>query len=187
MRIKNANTMPFEETKLINKQEMIMIYEQHSPELFRFAVRLLDDEELAEDCVSETFSRFLQVMRRGRGPLENVRAYLYRVAQNWINDHFRRRPHPQLALDEEFEDGASSNPSLMASQEMDKELVRTALLKLPEDQQKVIHLRFLEDWSHAAIAELLGKSVVATRALQYRALISLRQMLTERDDGVYYE
>ncbi|HVN54711.1 MAG TPA: hypothetical protein VMT46_10300 [Anaerolineaceae bacterium] len=41
-------------TKLIIKQDLIGIYKQYSPELFRYSVRLLNDQDLAEDCVSET-------------------------------------------------------------------------------------------------------------------------------------
>jgi DNA-directed RNA polymerase specialized sigma24 family protein len=44
----------------------------------------------------------------------------------------------------------------------------------------VIELRFLEGLSHEEVASLLGKTVEATRAMQYRALTALRQMLVDR-------
>jgi RNA polymerase sigma-70 factor (ECF subfamily) len=187
MKMMYVNTMLQKKTKLINRQDLIEIYKQHSPELFRYAVRLLNDQELAEDCVSETFSRFLRVVQKEGDPIENVRAYLYRVAHNWITDHYRRQPLTPLALNDDIKDGPKSNPSLMAVREIEEEQVRKALLKLPADQQQVIHLRFLEDWSYPAIADMLGKSVEATRALQYRALVSLRQMLSKQDNEVHYE
>jgi RNA polymerase sigma-70 factor (ECF subfamily) len=109
------------------------------------------------------------------------------VAHNWITDHYRRQPLPPLSLDMDIQAGAGSNPSSMVAQGMEKEQVRSALLKLPVVQQQVIHLRFLEDWSHEEIAAMLGKSVEATRALQYRALVALRQMLAERDDEVHHD
>jgi len=43
----------------------------------------------------------------------------------------------------------------------------------------VIELRFIEDWSHDAVAAALGKSVEATRTLQHRALIALRRSLLD--------
>jgi DNA-directed RNA polymerase specialized sigma24 family protein len=46
----------------------------------------------------------------------------------------------------------------------------------------VIELRFIEEWSHDKVAEILGKTVDATRALQYRALTSLRQLLKEHEE-----
>jgi RNA polymerase sigma factor (sigma-70 family) len=79
------------------------------------------------------------------------------------------------------------NPSHLVSLEMEREQIRIALLKLPEDQQQIIHFRFLEDWSHAEIAGMLGKSSDATRALQYRALNNLRKILVEQDDEVRHD
>jgi RNA polymerase sigma factor (sigma-70 family) len=57
--------------------------------------------------------------------------------------------------------------------------VRAALLRLPPEQRQVIELRFVEDWPHDAVAAALGKTVEATRALQHRALTSLRRILLE--------
>ena len=48
-------------------------------------------------------------------------------------------------------------------------------MKLPEEQRMVIALRFLDGWSHDRVAEFLGKSIESTRALQYRAFVSLRK------------
>lgn len=160
-----------------NRSDLITIYEQHNGELFRYAYRLLDDAALAEDCVSETFSRFLKAVRDGLGPVENVRAYLYRVAHNWITDYYRRQPLPLLSLDAELHAEADNNPSQLVTDEMERERVRLALLRLPPEQRQVIELRFLEDWPHDAVAAALGKSIEATRTLQHRALVSLRRSL----------
>lgn len=175
----NVNTMLQVDTESFSKQDLIDIYEHHSPGIYRYSVRLLGDKTIAEDCVSETFSRFLGVIQRGGGPKENVKAYLYRVAHNWITDYFRRQPLPELPLevDEHVEPG--SNPATMVSESMERERVRAAILRLQPEQQQIIQLRFLENWSHEEVAQVLGKTSDATRALQYRALRSLRRMLTE--------
>ena len=65
------------------------VYDLYSPGLYRYAYRLLGDDQLAEDCVSETFSRFLTALRVERGPEKNLKAYLYRIAHNWITDYYR--------------------------------------------------------------------------------------------------
>jgi len=59
-------------------------------------------------------------------------------------------------------------------------------MSLPSEQRRVIELRFLEEWSHEAVAAELGKTVEATRALQHRALTNLRRILMgdhQDDDG----
>jgi RNA polymerase sigma-70 factor (ECF subfamily) len=163
------------------KQDLVRIYEQHSPGLYRYAYRLLGDPHLSEECVSETFSRLLQAVRRGQGPNENVQGYLYRVAHNWITDHYRRRPHV-ADLDEELHVDPLGNPADALHRQMESTKVRAALLKLPDEQRKVILMRVLEDWSHEQVAAALGKTVEASRALQHRALASLRRLLVDQQD-----
>jgi RNA polymerase sigma-70 factor (ECF subfamily) len=175
----NANTMLEVDTASLNRQDLIDIYEQHSPGIYRYAVRLLGDPIVAEDCVSETFSRFLGAVRRGGGPIENVRAYLYRVAHNWITDYFRREPLPELPLDVKEHVEPGSNPDKLVSEALERDRVRAALLRLPPEQQQIIQLRFLENWSHEEVALVLGKTIDATRSMQYRAIVSLRRMLTD--------
>jgi RNA polymerase sigma-70 factor (ECF subfamily) len=164
--------------KPLDKQALVEIYEQYSPAIFRYASRLLDDSYLAEECVSETFSRFLRSIRGGAQP-ENVRAYLYRAAHNWIIDCYRKQPPlPDILLEEDFQSpDAEGNPAQMVSTEMERQRVRTAILRLPAEQRQVIELRFIEEWSHDEVAAAIGKTVEATRALQHRAVSALRQML----------
>ncbi len=183
----NLDTVPLTKTITFSREELIRIYEENSDGLYRYAVRLLGDEDLAEECVSETFSRFLETIRRGGGPKDNVRAYLYRMAHNWITDHYRRQPLSTLALEDHAPEQRDGGPAQEVFQALERERVRKALLRLPPDQQQVIHLRFMEDWSHAEIAKLLGRTIEATRSLQYRALASLRQILISDDDEVSHE
>jgi RNA polymerase sigma-70 factor, ECF subfamily len=110
---------------------------------------------------------------------ENIRAYLYRIAHNWITDHYRRQPLPPLSLDDEVHSDPEDSPVLLAAQNQDRQRVRAAILRLPSEQRQVIELRFMENWSHHEVANVLGKSVDATRALQHRAMEALRQMLSE--------
>lgn len=161
------------------RQVLVEIYEDYNTELYRYAFRMLDDSDLAEDCVSETFSRFLRMVRDGGAPIENVRAYLYRIAHNWITDHFRRQPLPSFSLDLDRHEEPNSNPSVLVAVELERERIRAALLLLPPEQRQVIELRFIEDWAHKDVAAALGKSEEATRALQHRAIATLRRLLDE--------
>jgi RNA polymerase sigma-70 factor, ECF subfamily len=175
----SMQTLTYSNAMIYDRQTLVTIYEQHSPELYRYAYRLLGDSHLAEDCVSETFSRFLRVVRDGPNQMENVRAYLYRVAHNWVTDHYRRQPPTPLSLEADVHSDPEANPLRVVAEQLEREQVRAALLRLPGDQRQVIELRFLEDWSHEEVAVAIGKSVEATRALQYRALNALRRMLVE--------
>jgi RNA polymerase sigma-70 factor (ECF subfamily) len=166
-----------------DRKTLIEIYERYSPAIFRYAYRLLGNMDSAEDCVAETFSRFLKSLQANpRGP-ENVQAYLYRIAHNLITDTYRRKPPPAVALESELHADPSGSAEQIVGKQMDHEQVRNALMRLPAEQRQVITLRFLEELSHEEAAVIMGKSVEASRALQYRALSSLRDMLVESKNG----
>lgn len=165
----------------LDKQALIEVYERYSPELYRYAYRLLGDVETAEDCVAETFSRLLHASRNGGGRFENVRAYLYRVAHNWITDYYRQRPPITLPLEADLSADPQTDPHHEVVKKLEQERVRAALLRLPPEQYQVIVLRFLEGWSHEEVAAALGKSVEATRALQHRALNALQRLFIEQE------
>jgi RNA polymerase sigma-70 factor, ECF subfamily len=168
----------------IDQQTLAGIYEKFSPALYRYACRLLGDQDQAEECVAETFSRFLGSLRGGRAP-DNVQAYLYRIAHNWITDQYRRAPAPESldhdGMDDIYAD-PQQNPAGLAQQNLEQNRLREALRRLPPDQRQVVVLRFLEELSHEEAAGVLGKNVEATRALQHRALAALRRMLIEEEE-----
>lgn len=154
------------------------IYDQYSPLLYRYAMRLLGDPDVAEECVAETFSRFLQALHGGGGPQQHLKAYLFRVAHNWITDYYRRY-RPVESLDTWPQPLADDDPSpeSVAEVRWQQERVRALLARLTPDQRQVVVLRFLEGWPLAEVAEALGKPVGAVKALQHRALAALRRLL----------
>ncbi len=164
-----------------------MIYDEYSPGIYRYAMRLLGDAQMAEDCVSDTFSRFLKSLQMGQGPITHLKAYLYRICHNWITDSYRRRPFISVDLDESliFKDG--QNAEDLADIGFEQQKVRLALQALTPEQRQVITLRFLEGWQNDQIAEVLDKPVGAVKALQHRAILTLRRLLLpyerESDDG----
>ena len=60
-----------------------------------------------------------------------------------------------------------------------------AISELPEEQQQVIILRFVEGLRHAEVARIIDKSEGACRALQFQALATLNRKLSEMREGDY--
>lgn len=159
------------------EQALAEIYDRWSPALYRYAMRLLSETDLAEECVSETFSRFLTALRHGSGPQDYLQAYLYRIAHNWITDHYRRKLPLLLPLDPDLHADTEEEPPQAVAQELERQQVRAALTYLTPDQRQVIMLKFVEDWENEEIARALNKPVGAVKALQHRALEALRRIL----------
>ena len=165
----------------LDTKSLAAVYDRYSPAIYAYAMRLLGDISVAEDCVSETFSRLLKALKHGQGPVDYLKAYLYRVAHNWITDSYRRQA-PTVDLDAELHADPSESPVQATAAKLEQERVRMALKNLPAEQRLVIALRFLEDRSHEEVAAILGRTVEATRALQHRAMTALRRMLIETEE-----
>jgi RNA polymerase sigma-70 factor (ECF subfamily) len=158
-------------------QALAEIYDRWSPVLYRYAMRLLGEADLAEECVAETFSRFLVALKQGSGPRDYLQAYLYRIAHNWITDHYRRSAPLIVPLDPSLQADVEAEPSRQVIQDLERQQVRAALSYLTSDQRQVIVLKYVEEWDNEAIARALDKPVGAIKALQHRALESLRRIL----------
>ena len=151
------------------------IYDLYSPGLYRYAVRFLGDPSVAEDCVAETFSRFIKAIHVKRGPKDYLKAYLYRIAHNWIADYYRRAPDIS-ELNDTYPD-SNNAPEQEVSLRLRQEQMRKAIKKLTPDQQQVVMLKFIEGWKNKEIAQAVKKPVGAVKSLQHRALAQLKKHL----------
>lgn len=70
------------------------------------------------------------------------------------------------------------DPVQFAETELQRSQVRRALLRLTEDQQEVLVLKFLEGMSNEEIARIMGKPQGAIKSLQHRGLNTLRTLLS---------
>jgi RNA polymerase sigma-70 factor (ECF subfamily) len=162
-------------------EALAQVYDRYSRGLYRYAMRLVGDEDLAEECVAETFNRFLAALKGGRGPQRYLKAYLYRVAHNWITDYYRRQPPPTLPLEPERLHNPGADPQQILARQMDAERVRKALRLLTPEQRQVVVLKYLENWDNKEIAEAVSKQVGAVKALEHRALRSMRRLMIKEE------
>jgi RNA polymerase sigma-70 factor, ECF subfamily len=158
------------------------IYDRYSPAIYRYAARLLGDSEVAEECVAETFHRLLLAFRSGGGPDQHLQAYLYRIAHNWITDRWRRQVLQPLPLSTEAIAGSEADPVEQTVSVQERCRIRAALGQLTPEQREVVTLKFLENLDNEEIAKVMNRPVGAIKALQHRALASLRRLLSGEGD-----
>ncbi len=141
------------------------------PGLLRFGHVLTGDPKTAEDLVQEALARTLRRWRSVRQ--DNAAAYVRRVMVNTHINRWRRwEARVQLG---EVPDSVADDPSLRRSEDWD--LLRRALSRLPVRQRTVLVLRYYEDLSEAAIAELMGCRPGTVKSQASRALAALRPLL----------
>ena len=155
------------------------IYDTYSPELYNYAYRQLGNPTQAEECVAETFKRLLEALHQRKGPREHLRAYLYRIAHNWITDQYRRQPLPDVSLENEMLADPNPGPSQAAAENMQREQLREALMKLNPNQRQVVILKYIEGWSSPEIAQALDRPLEAVKGLLHRGIETLRQHLSD--------
>jgi RNA polymerase sigma factor (sigma-70 family) len=148
------------------------LFSRHSAAVFRLALGLVNDRAEAEDLTAEAFFRVLQAIRRGSGPVDNVRGYLLivarRVAWEWS---LRRKDIP--VSDEELTHRAPSDPDT-TGHFTERNLIRRAFTSLPERWRNVLWKMEVEGERPAAVATNFGLSPNATAALARRARQGLR-------------
>jgi RNA polymerase sigma-70 factor (ECF subfamily) len=172
-----------ESAQKYDRQALAQIYDLYSPALYRYALRLIGDAAQAEDCVAETFSRFLHVLRDRRGPKNYLQAYLYRTAHNLIADHYRKMPNMPEELSEDYLD-KDPGPEDEFSQRFRSERIRAVIKKLSPDQQQVIALKYFEGLNNEEVAFAVGKPVGAVKSLQHRALARMQRMLEREQKDI---
>jgi RNA polymerase sigma-70 factor (ECF subfamily) len=165
-----------------DERALAEIYDRWSEPIYRYAVRLLGERDLAEECVSETFNRFLASLRNNKGPEDHLQAYLFRIAHNWIADTYRKQAPLSVQLTDELHATHESEPPQIVAEKWEKHQVRESLKYLTPDQRQVITLKYIEGWGNAEIARALGKPVGAIKALQHRGLATLRQILLHEEE-----
>lgn len=173
----SSDPLLLERARRFEKEALAEIFDRYNAGIFRYAMRLLGDMDLARECMAETFSRFLNALRRGAGPRDYLQAYLYRIAHNWITDYYRSKTPPSLPLDPELRSDPAEDPPRVVADEMELQQVRSALTLLTPDQRQVIMLKYLEEWENEDIARALNKPVGAIKSLQHRAIEALRRLL----------
>jgi RNA polymerase sigma-70 factor (ECF subfamily) len=160
------------------------LYSIHLDAIFRYIYYRVGEVEEAEDLTEQVFLNVWKALPGYRRRGVPFTSWLYRIAHNAVVDyHRRRKPREQAATPTnpgsaviEIRDDQMSTLSLVIQSEEAETLAR-AIAKLPDDQQQVIILRFIEGLNHIEIARIMERSEGACRMLQHRALAALNQYL----------
>jgi RNA polymerase sigma-70 factor (ECF subfamily) len=159
------------------------IHNRYYPDIYRFARFRVNDEAIAEDIAAEVFMRLLEAVHHGRGPSVNLRGWLLRTTANIVNDHFRNIYSRPLQNLEDIPENSSDkslvqdDPALLTDQAEERRAIQLAMEKLTKAQKLVITFRFGNKLSIEETAVLMGKNANAIKAIQFRALITLRRYI----------
>jgi RNA polymerase sigma-70 factor (ECF subfamily) len=160
------------------------VYDLYVDRVFAFArsrVRTIQD---AEDLTEVAFTKAWQAIGSYDDRGLPFTAWLFRIARNAVIDSHRKSERQPETVD--ISAAAALQDSLRVEDEvimrLDSEHVRAALRELTEEQASVIIMRFMWDMSLKDVADALGKTEGAVKAMQHRAVRSLATLLGKEAD-----
>lgn len=170
------------DTKLVKKlqqgdrEAFAALYQKYLDKIYRYIFfrtgQIVKD---AEDITEIVFMKALKNIADFKTKEGSFQAWLFCIAHNNIID-FYRQTRPYVNLDSEL--ATEDNLEQKLDMKFDSMRLRTEMNKLTDIQKEVIVLRFIEDLSISEISNSIDKNEESIRAIQYRALKSLRRLMT---------
>jgi RNA polymerase sigma-70 factor, ECF subfamily len=154
------------------------LYDRFVERIYRYLYCRTGSHPEAEDLTEQVFLKAWEAIGRYRWQGRPFLAWLYRLAHNVHIDHVRtQKPTTSLNNDDRPIDLPNPGAAVELARTLDADLLARALGKLTPDQQQVIVMKFIEGMDNENIALSMNRREGAVRALQMRALMSLRRVL----------
>lgn len=163
-----------------DRQAFERLFAHFAPRVKAYMMRLGSDGAHAEELTQEA----LATVWRKAGQYDPAKAgastWIYTIARNLRIDAFRKEKRPELDPDDPAlvpEPDVPADDALFADQRARR--VRAALQNLPEEQRRVVHLSFYEDYTHSEIAARLDLPLGTVKSRIRLAFQRIRSSLGE--------
>ena len=165
-------------------EQFLKAYDDHADAIYRHCFFRVFSKPQAEELVQETFLRTWGYLQDGKR-VENIRAFLYRVANNLVIDQSRKKR--EESLEAVLEKAPALEPVLDNTIEADAE--RSSLMQevlrvingLAEEDKRLITLRYVDELETQEIAEVMDISSNHASVKLSRAMKALRELLKSED------
>ena len=135
----------------------------------------IHDRAIGEDMVQETFIKTWNYLVKG-GKIQTMKAFLYHILNNLIIDEYRKQKHRSTSLDVLLEKGfePSENDSDRLIDFLDGKGALALIGRLPVAYQKIMHMRYVQDFSVGEMSLLTGQSKNNISVQLHRGLQKLK-------------
>lgn len=151
------------------------IYGVFLDRIYRYIFYQVNDRAAAEDLTEEVFLKAWGGIQRYTWKGQPFSAWLFRIAHNHVIDYYRTSRKFE-ALEEELPADNGDPEEETEGKQMRQEVLE-AIATLPQEQQQVVIMKFIEELDNREIEQITGKSQGAIRVMQMRALATLRRKL----------
>jgi RNA polymerase sigma factor (sigma-70 family) len=161
------------------------IFERYSRRIYNFAYRFLRNPEAAEDATQEVFVKMIRNARQFQGDAK-LSTWLFSITANLCRDHLRKadnKPKEPEAVLLRLSDDNAVGALEELERRQDEQRVREALQHLTPEQREAILLSRYQGLSYAEIAQIAGCSEGAVKTRVFRAMETLKRVLSEGVGG----
>ncbi len=163
-----------------NREALEELYLIHFDRIYSYLHMSVGNRHDAEDLTTQVFVKMLESIGKFRWRSAPFSAWLFRIAHNLAMDHFRanKRWQPEEEVPEP-DPGDGSAAEEEALEAIGRQSMLELIEKLSHEQQQVLTLKFVFNFSNAEAATILDKTEGAIKSLQHRALASLQRQLAK--------
>ena len=165
------------------------LLKRHQDRIFNYILRIIKNEDIANDIFQETFVKAIQTIRQGRYT-ENGKfpAWISRIAHNLIIDYYRQEKSENLQSSD------LTDVDILNRKELCEETIEDIIIsdhtradvkylieELPELQREVLKMRYYQGLSFKEIAEITDVSINTALGRMRYAILNLRRIAQEKD------
>ena len=179
--MQQAEKILIENVKHSDKDSFKKLYLQYHPVLFRFVVSRIHDEDIAEDIVQDTFVR-VWGKRQSLMSDKSFFSLITKISSNLSKDHFKHeavRLRHQENITEIYDQQSRKSEKAHEAEFIQQNILNTVHQKLPLKQQTIFLLNRIEGKTNLEIAEMLGISQRTVENQLYRAIKTLKKILSK--------
>lgn len=174
-----------------------VLYEKYYRQIFLFVFKRTGNEEVAGDVVSQVFLKAMLNLKKYQYKGVPFSAWLYRIASNEVNQHFRNKKGERtISMEKSSIDhlmGMAENSGEQGGffdsdedfSEMYQEVMLETLQEMKEEEIQIIELRFFEKRPFKEVSFIMGITENNAKVKVYRILERLRKRLRKKLGGSY--
>lgn len=158
-------------------EDFAKLYDFYVERIYRHIYYRVGNTGDTEDLTQQVFLKAWKAIGRYKRTASPFLAWLLRISHNLVIDFYRSRKDTAYLENEQAIEDRKSGPAQLAEEYYEQQQIRKVIRKLPEDQQQVIIMSFIEGFSYSEIATAMGKREGNVRVIMHRALKKMRQIM----------
>ncbi len=174
--------LPFRKAEAALTLDWDALYADHVGRVYNFFRYRVGDTHTAQDLTATVFEKAWRKREQFRGGADQFAAWLYTIARNVANDHFRKSP-PLVALEAASRRAAPESIAKQVEQAGEFSRLVAAINRLPARARSIVTLKYGAELTNRQIARQIHLSESNVGTIMNRTLQKLREELEAHDEG----